>query len=284
MLRSAHLLPLAILLTAGCGLLLDPDPIRMPRDGGRPPVDIGVGVVYPPLGCGDPMDDATVALFRMNGLASGVLVDETGRHDGDILGGAAEETEGPMGCGPAMVTGNPIYGVVPPSPEFQLARGSVDMWVKLDPGRASCETLLSRDAEFSERSGHFSIFAGSSNRIGLRLQSLSDQGSIVVFADDGAPVDTWFHVGVNFGPEGVELFVDGVPKSGGIVGDCSDARGDACTGPDCTTGIDGNDNPFTVAVGSTASTEGTADSVRDYLSGAIDELRISSARRDFASR
>jgi len=268
----------------GCGLLLDPDPLRSARrDAGNRP-DIGVGVTYPPLGCDDPVDDATVALFRMNGLETGMLVDETGRHPGDIPRGPALETEGPPGCGPALITGRPIHGVIPPSEDFRLARGSIDLWVKLAPDRIRCEGILSRDAQYSERPGHLSLFVSSSSRIGLRLQSVGDQGSIIIFDPDPVAIDSWVHVGVNFGPEGVELFVNGVQKSGGEVGDCSDARGDnACTGSECTTGIDGNDNPFTVAVSSTTSTEGTADSLTDYFSGAIDEVRVSSSRRDFAS-
>jgi len=49
-------------------------------------------------------------------------------------------------------------------------------------------------------------------------------------------------------------------------------------------GIDGNDNPWTVGIGSWSSMEGGLDSLNAPLvGGAVDELRISAVRRDFST-
>lgn len=91
----------------------------------------------------------------------------------------------------------------------------------------------------------------------------------------------WTHIGINFGPPGAELWIDGVMAT-------NTARLDTENGPvDCnqrdSQGIDGNSNPWGFGVDTTVSANGTVEPVdRPFAGGAIDHLRISGTQRDFS--
>ncbi len=262
-----------VVVAGGCGLLLDPD---RPQSSGVP----GAGL-RPLPGCGEPPDEHTVALYRMDDVTSGTLTDATGDHPGSFEDDVPEVTDGPSGCGRALVGGRPLFGLVEHHPDFLLRRGAVDLWVRVPDGSRFCEGIVSRDASQQDRPGHFTMYVNGDGRAGVRLQSSPiERGAIFLFSDAPLPRDTWTHVGVNFGPEGVQLFVDGDAQSGaGDRGDCS-RTDDSCTA-DCTTGIEGNENPWVIAAGATGTPEGGFAGVNAHFSGSIDELRISSTNRAF---
>jgi len=217
----------------------------------------------------------------MEDVLTGVLTDATGTHDGTFEGEVPEDVEGPGGCGRAMVSRAASHGVIPPHEEFRLTRGAIDLWVKVADRSRRCESFLSRDASQQDLPGHFTMYAADNGHLGVRLQSSPrDAGALVIFSDAPATPETWVHVGVNFGPEGIALFIDGVRQSGdGPNGECT-STDDICTA-DCTTSIEGNDNPWSVGAGSTGTIEGTAMGVNAHFFGALDEVRISSTHRDF---
>lgn len=233
--------------------------------------------------CGDEPDRATIALYRMNDLLDGRLHDATDEHPG-VLYESVTARPGPRGCGTAFDTRAGAYAIVPHADVFKLERGAVDIWIYFEslPGpRDNCSVFLSRDAQGQALPGHFSIYLTDEARIGLRLQSDSvREGSVAIFSAAPYAPGVWHHVGVNFGPDGVALYIDGALTEGGAVGGCSDV-GTVCSGA-CATGIEGNANPWVVGAGATISDEGNAVPTNLFFVGAIDELRISSTHRDFA--
>lgn len=97
----------------------------------------------------------------------------------------------------------------------------------------------------------------------------------------------WHHLGVNFGPPGVELWIDGVLQTGtGEVINIEPPRGptaNPCTGMS-SDGIAGNDIPWFFGVNNGFSSPGTTDDLRSYFrGGSFDHIRISRARRDFSA-
>ena len=140
--------------------------------------------------------------------------------------------------------------------------------------------ILSRDAGGTTAGGHIGLLMDEAGRLAVRLQGLGglddpDAGQCTI-----APlaVGRWVHVLVNFGPPGLELFVDGEratrQQPTRFVGF------DIPCGTDSPRGISGNQNPWLLGADSSQSSEGSAEFVRGFLlGGAVDHLVIRSARR-----
>ena len=113
-------------------------------------------------------------------------------------------------------------------------------------------------------------------RLAVRLQGFqADAGTIneetptnsEVITAEPLAIGRWSHFGVNFGPPGLELWVNGR-----AVGFSSYANG-----------LRGNQNPWTVGVSNDSSVEGTGQPLWKPLRDAdIDHLRISNRRLDFS--
>jgi hypothetical protein len=155
---------------------------------------------------------------------------------------------------------------VPDAPAFQLPQGSLDFWVRVDEAGSGLRGILSRDSTGLD-DGHLAVLLTSSNELRVRLQLESRQA----FRCMPIPgVGVWFHVGINFGPPDLEVFVDGrdVRLAGGP---CANSM---------ETGIAGNTNRWVFGADNTQTGAG-GEQVDDHFEGALDEIRLSRVRRDF---
>jgi hypothetical protein len=169
------------------------------------------------------------------------------------------------------------YAIIPSWSGTKLKQGSIDLWVKFDAAGSGDQGIVSRDATSNKQPGHFSIYRHADGFIAVRLQKPSANDQLVC----SKPVlnDTWYHVGVNFGPAGLELYLYG-QRVAEMLSVGSETCGD---GKDRDIGLDGNDEPWVVGGSSWHSCEGVHEPVTNMLSGTVANLRISSVRRDFST-
>lgn len=230
--------------------------------------------------CVETPDAHTVALYTFPG--SGTTVDDaTGQHPGAIVGTGVSRVPGRSGCGQAIAfAGADGYVEIPDSPAWDLATGSIDFWLRIDamPGVDSKGGVISRDANLQAFSGHFSLYLACNGALGARLQTTVGDAFT---CSSTLQAGVWYHVGVNFGSGPMEIYVDGAPATQTASFTCGKLTFFCGTGT--TTGIDGNNNPWTVGVASATSVEGLARPTNNPLTGAIDSLRISSVRRAFGA-
>ncbi|MBW2735004.1 MAG: hypothetical protein JRH20_21700 [Deltaproteobacteria bacterium] len=209
------------------------------------PLEAGSTDVVSPL-CNTQVDQDTLALLTFDPIEGDHVADLTGNHPGTLVGVGWSKVSGPAGCGDAVflpLSDHP-YVTLADTPDWQLDQGSVELWVRFDtPPDAASQGILSRDALEMDFPGHLSIFRACDGRIAARLQGL---GSQVVRCSQPLPEGVWVHIGLNFGPEGLQLFVNHVlakeTLSAPYGGRCTLRA--ACGSGALGMGIAGNNNPW----------------------------------------
>lgn len=236
----------------------------------------------PPL-CAPLVDSATLALYRFEGSGA-AAADDTGQHPAALVGSGVSRvaTGGMPGCGKALAftpTSPPSYLRIDDAPAWDLASGSFDLWVRFAGDAADIEGVLSRDASGTSQAGHVSLYRVCTGALVLRLQEIGADHFLCTSPVAGG---AWHHVGVNFGPAGVELLVDGAPATHAQPISCSGIQEIAC-GSGANVGIAGNDNPWVLGGLSWTSADGAAEPVTHAMAGHVDALRISNAPRSFSA-
>jgi hypothetical protein len=211
------------------------------------------------------------------------VADVVGSHNGAVQLGLVVTVDGPEGCDRAFSFGSQgQYIVIDDSPDWDLEVGSVDLWLWLPAQLVDNIGVFSRDVDQRRAPGQISLFVDVEGRAVLRVQPQDDEldNSNDAVACSAAPLarEQWVHLGVNFGPPAVELYVDGQLAAG-------EGAHAIIAGWDCGQpgeyGIAGNDLPWVVGR-STFRSVGVLETLEFPASGcAIDHLRISSERRDF---
>lgn len=241
------------------------------------------------VGCIGPstQEEGVVALYTFDDDDGRTRVtDLVGGHIGSVQLGMVSTVEGPEDCGRAFdVTEGDQYFVVDDSPDWDLEEGSVDLWLWLPIDLTDNVGLLSRDLIYREEAGHLSLFVDSEGRAVARVQPIEDgaednSADAVSCTGVAVPRETWFHIGVNFGPPGLELYVDGVLSDWGGETPLDD---DWQCGQSGIWGIAGNDLPWVIGRSTYQSDEVLGELELPATGAAIDHLRISRVRREFAS-
>jgi hypothetical protein len=261
---------LAILLLGGCpGELPDAPADRAVQDGWPWADPDGGGVISQQNttsgACVAAADGETLALYTFDADHAdqdGTVTDATGARDGKIVGSGVSYVDGRPGCGKAVAFSGEGYVEIPSTAALEsLKEGSIDFWLRIDGDGQ--QGVLSRDAQHTNSPGHLSIMITKERRVRARLQSTSDE---FIVDSDKIQDSGWHHVGVCFGSVKLELHVDGQLRDSETT----------------SVGIAGNKNPLVLGGLSWTSPEGAADPVEYPLVGALDSVRISSARRDFS--
>ena len=239
------------------------------------------------LPCANGVDAATVALYTFDADGGGTsITDATGSHHGTFVGAMADVIPGPEGCGDALVfsEASDVYAEIPHSADFDLDSGSLELWVR--PHTVPDDAIhgvIGRDALNTTRPGHISLWFVPDRRLVARLQN--PDGEAHRCSNEPIEIDQWTHVGINFGPEGFELWVDGAVMTftGEIVVDPDPTMGSTITcGGGTVAGIAGNENPWVFGASSGGSDEGAATPAGSFFrGGAIDHVRIAEDRRAF---
>jgi hypothetical protein len=236
--------------------------------------DALVDDALPPSGCAAGIDVDTVALYTFE---SELAFDATRAHDGVVRNGnTVSAVPGPCGAGAARFAPSG-YILVPDSPAFDLATGSIELYIRA-PTPAMEQTFFSRDALNTALPGHFQLLTSAQGELLIRLQ----HGSSHYRCAGVLPANQWVHVGISFGARGFQMWVDGVlatQPSSMFQGMTID-----CTVP-INLGIGGNDNAFVLGAGNGTAVEGATDPVvGNFLTGEIDHVHLRSTWRDFGAR
>ena len=234
----------------------------------------------------------TVALYTFDDDVGEVISDRASQNPGDVVNGtAADYIAGPGGCGRAISfdAASQIYGQIPNSDAWELTEGSIDLWVwPVDDGVLPIMAgIVSRDATGVTEGGHFTIYQWhhtDPDSIVVRIQSEGFNLGYTMCSTEPLQFGRWNHVGVNFGPPRAELWINGVYTEDPV----QILDYDGVTPIDCnvvaTQGIDGNSNPWTLGVSQGQSADSVSGGYfRPLAGGALDHLRISDTRRDFAA-
>lgn len=225
------------------------------------------------------VDGNTVALFKAENPSS--LIDETGAHTGTPTGDTVGTVAGAPMCGGQAYDysgAGRAFFTVADSPDWNLTSGSVEFWVYLTDYTG--DGILCRDAG-GNGDGHLAIMTNIDGHIVARIEDTAFE--YVRCSRDPLPLNTWHHVGINFGPDELRLFIDGVPgdRTNDVFGLDTGWTFNCTADGGAVNGLSGNANPWTVGSLCWRSTEGTNDTVGNTLSGYLDELRISDVQRPF---
>ena len=164
-------------------------------------------------------------------------------------------------------TGNGVYfdGLddfveIPHSADYLLDEGTVTLWARID-ALGTVEALFSKDSEGLDDGGHLTITVLTGGDVQVRLQSTTASAFVT-----SAPITaaTWFHVAFSWGPDGMELSIDGgVPVTDPYTG-----------GLGTTSGGPGNFEPIALGAGTTQSGDLVVTPTQDYFNGYLDDVRI----------
>lgn len=245
----------------------------------------GGGPVNPsPTGCGIAADQDTVALWTFeSGSAS--APDHTGMFPVTWRGGSPSAAPGPDECSLSVQMNGSLFGEVNFTSGFAgLTEGALEMFVWLPPKSDKIHAILAADAKNQKTNGHFVLGYETQGKIVLRMQNAESApgGGKTFYMCSGPnmPTNQWIHLGINFGPPSVQMFVNGViAENEGV--HFKHGNQQNCGDNPVWSPAD-NGNPLVVGGATNEATEGIADTVIKRFGGRIDQLRISRKRRDFA--
>ncbi len=260
-----------------------------------PPLDAGFADAEPSdLGaldggasiCQLPADPSTAAQYDFENNLS----DTSGRgNDGALLGSGSSFVAGPAiaGCGSALsfsTSGSVVgHGQIPHAPAFQLPLGSIDLYLRrpINPPNRPL-AVLAKDSS-GNVAGSLALWLNCDGVVVLKFEGADGNAHYRCSAGTLAP-NVWSYVGINFGPGGLDLYVDGVrgERVGRIGLDGANCNSDISCGGQSTDGLSGNQNPWILGASSQNSPAGSNSNLSSpFRGGAIDRLRISSSTRSF---
>ena len=148
------------------------------------------------------------------------------------------------------------YIEVDNDPSLKPANGSLTIWFNADD-TDSRRTLASSDSSGNDDGGHFGLFI-KDDKLELRMQGDNDEGQTTISGGDVGE-NEWNQVTVTWGDEGATIFLNGE---------------EVASDPDWTRGLEGNDNPWTFGANQWSSGDDTANNLRDFFDGEMDDIAI----------
>ncbi len=227
-------------------------------------------------------DTDTVALYTFDGTVDDAVGGVHGSSVGAVAYGAGR-------CGDAIGLDDTAdaYGVLPADAVFDIGPvGSIDLWFRIPATPTAHFGLVSRDHTGSTTPGQIGLHVTIDGSAFARIQASGT--SVVVCGDAGLVTpDVWHHMGVNFGPPGFELYLDGTRMNATRDVPIDEPPSAARTLPCGTTSdidITGSGGVLSTYLGANNgySPAGSPDNLRSFLhGGGLDHLRFSRVRRDF---
>ncbi len=204
-----------------------------------------------------------VSYWRLGEVSGSTAIDLAGTSDGTYSGvelGRPGSVVGDSNTS-AYFTGA-AYMEVPHSADYMLDNGTI-MFSFQDNNSIHDAGLFSKDSLTKDDGGHVDIRTTADGRVSARMQSTTD--SVQIVSDPFIALDTWNHVALTFGDQGMRLYINGI-----LVGS------DLFTGGlGTTSGGTGNTEPIVLGASQVISDpDGQIFPLRNYFSGLIDEVMI----------
>jgi hypothetical protein len=214
----------------------------------------------------------TLALYCFDDdpTAGSAVGDSTGKHGATVVCTKTRRVRGPTCCGMALQfseTNTSAYIEIADSPDWKLKQGSISFWLRLEacPSQEEGQSLISRASSDQAEAGHFNLTILKECNWSVRLTR--NGKSVEKRADAPLTPGQWSHLNVNFGPPGLELYLDAKLAAEDPV----------------SWGIDGNHAPWVVGADTRDAKPATVALPAHFLTGAaVDLLRISSIRNKLA--
>lgn len=148
--------------------------------------------------------------------SSGTLADSVGGHDATTTGSGW--TYLPLG---GVINGaldcacNAIQALdAGSSPDFDIQTGAVSFWFKTsDNNKAVDRYMIGKDGSGPNDGDWTVLLNASANPDDIRFRTADSGGEFIISSDSGISADTWYHVALNFGTGGMEMYVDGVKQA-----------------------------------------------------------------------
>ena len=197
-----------------------------------------------------------VGYWNVDETSGSTFYDSIGDNDGAMHGSFDKDDSGVFGTTSAEFRpGNSNeYIEVDHSADLKPDSGAITMWFNADTvsGR---KTLASSDSSGYDDGGHFSLFV-QNGAIRLRMQGTNDDTD---FTGGSVSAHEWNQVTVTWGDDGARIYVNGEE----VASDSS-----------WTEGLGGNENPWTFGANQWSSSDNTANNLKDYFDGHMDDIAI----------
>jgi len=201
-----------------------------------------------------------VSYWNVDETTGLTMTDSVGDNDAESHGKSSSKDDldlddtGVFSTAAEFKSGDRQYMEVDHSPDLKPDEGSLTMWFNAD-STSGRRTLASSDSSGNDDGGHFGLFV-ENGTLRLRMQSTDDQTD---FTGGSVSSDEWNQVTVTWGEEGASVYLNGELVA-------SDS--------DWTEGLAGNENPWTFGANQWSSSDDTADNLRDYFDGHMDDIAI----------
>ncbi len=153
----------------------------------------------------------------------------------------------------------PTWGIFDHSPTLQLAEGTISFCM-IDTTKILEAAIFSKDANGFGGGGHLTIgtLPGANITTGSLYARLQSDSASHLVTTEPIDINVLYHVTFSFGPQGMKLYIDGNlvdenPYSGGMLA---------------------NLEPFVLGASTAYSGQLSADPLRHYWSGILDEVLI----------
>ncbi len=216
-------------------------------------------------------EDAVLALnpisyWRLGETAGTAAVDQIGVSNGTYTGGVALGQTGAISADADLAAGfdgSDDYIEISHDNAYLLDSGSVSFWFKTN-NTAQIGKIVTKDANGFGTGGQFAVGV-TGGIVDVRLQSAAQ--SFELFSTSTIAADVWQNVVFNFGPGGMQLYLNGqLEASDSYAGGLGNTSGGA-----------GNFEPWALAAHSGFSDPGVVTPLGQFFEGQIDEVALFNA-------
>ena len=205
------------------------------------------------------LEHGPVAYLKLSDDTSTATDETSNNHDAIYQGDSSSGATGAISTSAdtaASFDGSGDYVEIPASTDFQIPEGTITLWFNTSD-LSSTQTLISRDSSSFDGGGHLNITLDTNGQIDVRHQT----DSASHYVDSGVTtVNTgeWHQMSYSWGSDGMKLYID-----------------DQLVDSDPTVlTLEGNNEPITIGASQWQSGDGTADNLKHYFEGQIDEVAI----------
>ncbi|MCH6256677.1 putative Ig domain-containing protein, partial [Puniceicoccaceae bacterium K14] len=202
-------------------------------------------------------NNSLIGQWKLDESTGQTAEDSIGDNDGTYENGVELGADGIVDSGTsAKFDGSSDYVEISHSSDFQLSEGT--FVISFNPDEISgTQALFSRDSSSYDNGGHIDTYIESDGTLTVRIQSESN--SYYISSEDGAVVaGENQQMAISFGPDGLELFLNGESVSTNSY----------------TGGIEGNSEPITIGASQRGSGDETANNLKNFFDGTIDNFEV----------